>query len=772
MDRRRLTGLILLAFLVCAVGILTYVDLRMATPETPVAFAPAESANEFVAPGDVPIEPPAALVEVAPSLDTQTPTTDTAAAPLVVPSGPIAPPTAAGSDVAAVALPAEPASPPAASPEPQVAPPIAAAEPPAAPPSTPTPGSDVATVVPSEPSSPPVASSPAPVTPPVVTIEPPTAVAPSAPEVAVGAPPEASPPTAAAEPPAGAAQSAPEVALVAPPEPSPPTAAVEPPTAVAPSAPELAVVAPPEPAPAEPTPVAPEPLAVVPETPPVASSPSATDGGLQVAEVPPDGIQSSPPPADAPLIAAAPQTGDVRPVQPTAPEVAVVPPAAPAAPETSAPAGRDVAAATAPPVVSLSPPAATNSPPVTEVAPTPPGSPAPTFDVVRVEPSGEAVIAGLADPHAKVEVLDGPKAIAKAEANDRGEFALALEAPLDPGTHDLGLRTTSEDGAVATLSDQRVAVSVPDKTSKDVLVVLNSPKAPSKVLQVPQASKPTTANAPAAPEAVRAPSVVAEAVPVAPVGEPPAASTEVAAAPSGPASPSRPDFSIADTAPPAVADVPAAPSSSAPVAGPKIAAIAPAPEPSSPPAASSTVVTPTAAAPAADTPVVSVAAVEADTAGNLFVAGTTDSKEPVRVYVDGSLIGQTRPNPDGTWLLETQREMPAGTYNVRADQVDRTGEVIARAEVPFEREIEVAVLRPSALASATEGAAVSGDAPALERVIIKRGDNLWRIARETWGKGVRWSTIYAANKDQIRNPHWIYPGQVFIIPADDANWKN
>jgi nucleoid-associated protein YgaU len=58
----------------------------------------------------------------------------------------------------------------------------------------------------------------------------------------------------------------------------------------------------------------------------------------------------------------------------------------------------------------------------------------------------------------------------------------------------------------------------------------------------------------------------------------------------------------------------------------------------------------------------------------------------------------------------------------------------------------------------------------METVIIKRGDNLWRIARGAWGKGVRWSTIYRANTDQIRDPHWIYPGQVFVMPKGSTTW--
>ena len=50
------------------------------------------------------------------------------------------------------------------------------------------------------------------------------------------------------------------------------------------------------------------------------------------------------------------------------------------------------------------------------------------------------------------------------------------------------------------------------------------------------------------------------------------------------------------------------------------------------------------------------------------------------------------------------------------------------------------------------------------KAIIRRGDNLWTIARRVYGSGVKYTTIYQANEDQIRSPHRIYPGQVFDLP--------
>jgi nucleoid-associated protein YgaU len=47
---------------------------------------------------------------------------------------------------------------------------------------------------------------------------------------------------------------------------------------------------------------------------------------------------------------------------------------------------------------------------------------------------------------------------------------------------------------------------------------------------------------------------------------------------------------------------------------------------------------------------------------------------------------------------------------------------------------------------------------------VKRGDNLWNIAKRYNGKGSLWRKIYDANKSKIKKPDLIYPGQKFLIP--------
>lgn len=392
----------------------------------------------------------------------------------------------------------------------------------------------------------------------------------------------------------------------------------------------------------------------------------------------------------------------------------------------------------------------------------------PSFDVVRVEPSGETVVAGLAEPGSTVDVLDGANTVATAEANNLGEWAMALDKPLPPGTHDLAIRTTSKDGGVTMLSDQRVAVSVPQDKSNNVLVVLNKPGAASKVLEVPPAQQQQTASsAPAkAPSPPAAASQVAETTVGQPAAEAPAPAQMTKAGSTGAAEQAPGSASLTATA--------ANPAATGAGSGTEVVMAAPSePQSSKPAGVQSSAETPqTAPAQAAVEPAVTVASVEADTSGEVYVTGTAATGQPVRVYVDNQPIGETKPDASGAWQLAVKREMPPGTYQVRADQVDQaTGDVIARAEVPFEREIDVATLKPMVSSGTEESSAVSGQAPGLETIVIRRGDNLWRIARRAYGRGIRYSTIYQANREQIRNPHWIYPGQVFVVPAGNTAWQ-
>lgn len=49
---------------------------------------------------------------------------------------------------------------------------------------------------------------------------------------------------------------------------------------------------------------------------------------------------------------------------------------------------------------------------------------------------------------------------------------------------------------------------------------------------------------------------------------------------------------------------------------------------------------------------------------------------------------------------------------------------------------------------------------------VRKGDSLWKIAQEQLGSGHRWSEIYEANKNTVKNPDRIQIGQVLHIPGE------
>lgn len=56
-------------------------------------------------------------------------------------------------------------------------------------------------------------------------------------------------------------------------------------------------------------------------------------------------------------------------------------------------------------------------------------------------------------------------------------------------------------------------------------------------------------------------------------------------------------------------------------------------------------------------------------------------------------------------------------------------------------------------------------APAARQHRVVPGDTLWDIAAAYLGNPLRWPEIFTLNAAQIKNPHWIFPGQLFLIPA-------
>jgi hypothetical protein len=291
----------------------------------------------------------------------------------------------------------------------------------------------------------------------------------------------------------------------------------------------------------------------------------------------------------------------------------------------------------------------------------------PAFDMVRVEKTGDAVIAGRAAPGAQVAVKFNGEVVGTATANAEGDFAIVPEKPLAKGTGMLTLEMTQN--GKTTQSEGSVVVAV--KENAPALVAKVQPSAPTKVTQVP------------------------------------------------------------------------APAEGAPLDE------------------------------------VQLNVVEYDSAGNIVFSGRAKPGSTVRFYIDNVLAGEAIAGEQGEWQYKGGATVAPGEHVLRADQMNANGKVVSRIELPFFREKEevavAAQAQPAQSLTNAEAPQKPGTKMASaaiivpERIVIQPGHNLWRLSRQIYGKGRLYTVIYEANRDQLRNPNRIYPGQILAAPNVKAN---
>ena len=351
-------------------------------------------------------------------------------------------------------------------------------------------------------------------------------------------------------------------------------------------------------------------------------------------------------------------------------------------------------AAIAPPVA---PAAVAESPAATEPAT---AVIVPAFDTVRVERTGEAVIAGTAGAGSVVVVKLNGETIGTAVANNDGAFVIIPDTPLPPGNGALTIEATGKDSTEPVQSEQSVAVIIPDQPKQDALVAVVSPNQPTKVLQKPQP-------------------------------EPETGTTVATAAP-----------------------------------GAEVAAKKPSND-------------------TANLRLVSIDAVDYDSTGNIVFSGRGHPGNRARIYVDNTHTGDSVIGDDGRWNFFGTTAVGLGVHSLRVDGLDTAGKVLNRVEVPFFREetskvaavaqdgqtdSKAAAKTDSELTAGSEKQIVTAapvevaNAPKQGRVVIQPGNNLWHISRILYGSGEKYTLLYEANKDQIRDPNMIFPGQVFTTP--------
>lgn len=147
----------------------------------------------------------------------------------------------------------------------------------------------------------------------------------------------------------------------------------------------------------------------------------------------------------------------------------------------------------------------------------------------------------------------------------------------------------------------------------------------------------------------------------------------------------------------------------------------------------------------------SLDAIEYDQAGNLILSGRAQAGSTVQIYLNNEPIGVATADDKGTWRLRPEKQVDPGIYSLRVDQVEQAGgKVASRLELPFSR------ARPEDIQLNADGSSV----------VVQPGNSLWRIARQVYGQGPRYTEIYRANQGAIVDPDMIYPGQVFNLPRD------
>ena len=406
-----------------------------------------------------------------------------------------------------------------------------------------------------------------------------------------------------------------------------------------------------------------------------------------------------------------------------------------------APAEPAAEVAAADPASAVPEPAKPAAAPAAEPKPAPaPAQPAlPVIDTWRVTAEGEAVVSGSAEPGATIEVMVDDTSVASGTATASGEFAILFTLAPNPKPSLMWLSMT-----------------LPD----------HDPIPSAEMVALGPIEGPKLANA--EPE--------------------PATPDETAALTEAPAAP--PALLLSEEGAVVLQDpVPAEPASG-PVA----------------------------------TVMIDTSAYTPD--GEVQVGGRGAAGAGLRLYLDNAEKATLQVPENGLWVTTLPDTAP-GVYTLRVDQLDVSGKVTSRFETPFKRETlealasvsgdatapdsaaqdtvalaeapaqsqaaepapveetapgpsasttepapETAAPAASETAAAPEATAApqADPAPALPEtpvpvtVTVQPGFTLWGIAQERYGDGVLYVQVFEANRDKIKDPDLIYPGQVFSVP--------
>jgi nucleoid-associated protein YgaU len=335
----------------------------------------------------------------------------------------------------------------------------------------------------------------------------------------------------------------------------------------------------------------------------------------------------------------------------------------------------------------------------------------PSFDVVRVETDGAAMIAGNAEAGSMIDIRVNETVVAQVKADSRGNFASFVTLP------------ESKDAQVLTLVSEAQVAASEQVIVAPIVVEQATPTVAPVVVEVIAADTPASQDVPLVVEKTTpavAP-VVVEAI-------------------------------AADT--PASQDVPLVVEKTTPTVAPVIVENIVEETPAAPEAPVVLLASKEGVrvlqAPKPDAMTALLGSISYDDAGDVALTGAA-SGEFVRVYLNNRAVATSQIEANGDW----QAGLPAvdtGIYTLRVDELDKQGQVVARVETPFKRE------EPEVLAAATETEKL------VQAITVQPGSTLWAIAQERYGSGTLYTRVFKANADTIKNPDLIYPGQVFRVP--------
>lgn len=324
----------------------------------------------------------------------------------------------------------------------------------------------------------------------------------------------------------------------------------------------------------------------------------------------------------------------------------------------------------------------------------------PSFDLVRVDPAGNTVIAGRAEPSSTIEIILDEKVIGTAEADAAGAFTSLLSVDPSGSARVLSLATTDDNGAALGSAESVIIApfAAADDAARTTQTTAAQPAGPETADDAPETAQIADAGGPAPPE----PSADAETGPDVPDAETAAAPTVLLATQEG-------------------VDV-LQPGGGAPELLEEIA----------------------------------LDSISYDPGGEVTLSGRGTGEGFVRVYLDNTPVQTEKIADSGKWRAPLP-QVETGIYTLRIDEVNSDGVVVSRVETPFKRE------EPEALAALNSGAAPETGIR-LSLVTVQPGNTLWGIASRNYGEGILYVRVFEANRDRIRDPDLIYPGQVFEVP--------